>query len=249
MIDKQNLIDYIRYLSENKNLLDLKVIDNIKNFIEQSPHDDYYSKRILARLERDRNEQLKYYNHDEAFIEHIAERLIDVCSTNENLNTWVLNTLKNGKYSFSSGDTIGQKYLVDLIIQKCFSTTYWLKVVDKEEKFLLNRTDEKHNERRKVLQAIELLKQYSDNENLHYELDKLASQELGTRLTKKIVYKSTFFVLAKTANEELGLPLTTKAKDLANDMLEYLLDHHTKYKPSRTIEYLPYKNVGFYYYK
>lgn len=249
MIDKKKLIDYIRYQSEKENLLDLKVIKGVKNFIEKSSHDDFYSKELLARLERDRNELLKYYKHGEAFIEKIAGRLTGVCDTNADFKIWVFNTLENGHNEFAGGDTTEQKYFIDLIIDQCFSTSYWLKAIETEKKFLLNRTDDKHNDRRKVLQAIELLKQYSDNENLHYELNKLNNQKIETQLTEKIIYKNTFFILAKYANEFLGLVLTTKAKDLANSLLSALFDREINYKPSATIEYLPYKNVGFYYYK
>lgn len=245
----KKLINYIRYKSEQTNLLDLKVIEGVKKFIKKSSHDDFYSKELLARLERDRNEQLKYSKNGEEFFEKIADRLIWVCDTNADFKIWVFNTLENGHNSFAGGDIIEQKHFIDLIIHQCFSISYWLKVVEIEKKFLINRTDEKHNDRRKVLEAIELLKQFSDNENLHYELNKLKNQKIETRLTEPIIYKSAFFIFAKYANEDLGLALTTKAKDLANYLLSALFDRTINYRPSDRIEYLPYKNVGFYYYK
>jgi hypothetical protein len=251
MIDKKKLIDYIRYKSKQTNLLDLKVIEGVKKFIEKSSHDDFYSKELLARLERDRNEHLKYYNHGEAVFEVLAGLVIWVCERIYyiDLKKCVFNTLENWHNPFASRDTINQKHFIDLIINQYFTTNYWLKVVEIEKKFLINRIDEKHNDRRKVLEAIELLKQFSDNENLHYELNKLKNQKIETRLTEPIIYKSAFFLFTKYANEDLGLALTTKAKDLANYLLSVLFDRKINYRPSDRIEYLPCKNAGFHYYK
>ena len=246
MINKEQLIDYIRYKSEFKQLSDLKSINGVRAKIEESIIGGFYKTEAIAYLERHQKERLKYYNHGEAFFEQLAERIIGVCDTHSNVNTWVLNTLKNGHKNSAWGDIIEQKDYIDLIINEGFSVNYFLEIIKNEEKHNLKRVSK---DRHKVINAIALLKNFSDNANLHYELDKLANQEIETELTKKIIYKSAFFNFARKAHEDLKLPRTTQAKDLANDLLYALFDHETKYKPSNDRGCLPYKNGKFFYYK
>lgn len=246
IITQQDILDYIGYISSNKNLLNLKVINHLNELIINSKHDDFYAKQLLSYLERERNELLKFKKQDEENHTLLSTRLFEALPTHQDIKEMITNTIQIGHYWFGSGDFINQKYFIDLVIGECLTAMYWLRIAEKEERNNLSRIDK---DRHKVIDAIALLKQYSDNQHLNYELDKLASQEISTRITEKIIYKSTFFTLSKGANEFLGLPLTTKAKDLANVLMSILLDHNKTYKPSKVIEYIPYQNVGFYYYK
>ncbi|WP_201351869.1 hypothetical protein [Hydrogenimonas urashimensis] len=258
-VSKDDLLNYIQQVAENKNLLDLDVITSLTHSLESAQFaNSYYGKELLDRLEREKQNLLKYDASQEDAAD-VAERLHHMISVSPGEDEEsrffieVLNeVIKESCMGWAAwGDMIEKKDFINGVIENTLTSRYWLRIVEMEEQLNLNRAGGARNEYKKIEDAAKKLSDYFDDAHLTYEINRVIKergQNRANRLTREIVLKSSFFKFHHLAIEEMKMKTTTKAKNLANYLNRNLMDADKSYKPQKKIAKLHYKNVTFYYF-
>lgn len=128
-----------------------------------------------------------------------------------------------------------------------------IKLIKKHKKRFFETTRLKKQSIDNLEQSIVIAKRFN-NQALIFELETMISQIQDENLiTDRIIYKSCFFGLHKTLSEKFSS--TTKAKNIANQLLLDFFNINEDYKPTKNIVKKDFYEHGyshprsFYYYK
>lgn len=214
------------------------------------------TKELNALIKSFENEILEDIKLDNEILEKFSNVILDYYAMDTNVDIVKLfNPLSNiaKLTNIIPGVYFSWSNIEFVVVNVVYSIFNDIKFLKKHKKRFFENSREKNKTIENLEKSIDIANIFN-NQALIYELKMMINQiNEENFITEEIIYKSCFFSLHQSLTEEFTK--TTKAVDLANDLLNSFFNIGKKYKPSNNIDRKDFFEQGFqeprsfYYYK
>lgn len=245
-IKKENIIEYVNLvLNKEFESIEVSLFDDVKKHILKNEkfNNNFIQKHVIDNIDRTINNSHKDkdFKLNQETVNLIAEYIIEI-TTNE----------KHFFYQFKDSiiRCINEKafkgfiwvedemiFLLIAIIEHVKSYYYLLEVCKIDEKYNLNKKRDKV----KIENAIDLLKQYTNDLNVDYYLDTIKAHKKD--VTEETIYSCFFCQLTKMIKEIFPSLPNYQLENISKDIISITLniENIKDYRIYNNIEHLEYK--------
>ncbi len=242
MLKNNKIQHYIDTLSHNVTPYDIILLEEIKDhiFSKYNTRIDFINQHVIDPIDRKISNTLKFYSNQQIEAQYLESLIYYIESIlddkNHSFNIPLQEAIKQNVTDTAIGEHTEQILIIVDILRITIKNIKILEVFEADEKALL--TQKRDNA--KIENAINILLDYSEDENLLYHLKQIQINDMGISRSKLL---SSFFYNYTKIITRGNLVNRTQAVQMSKDLISQIFNSNKDYRIYSHTEIFQYKNL------